>query len=69
MFKSTLSSTFLENLIPLKSPPTMMSSTNLSSGLNSSTNSSSSPTPTTPLTLPTVPIYNTYTFFVKYLVE
>ena len=38
IFQPTLDSTFLSNLIPLKSPPTMMSS---AVGLNNSGNSNS----------------------------
>lgn len=43
MFQPTLDETFLKNLIPLKSPPTMISGASLSGGLNSSANSSVSP--------------------------
>jgi hypothetical protein len=49
MFQATLDPTFLKNLIPLKSPPTMMSGASLSIGLlNSSTSGSVSPLPITP---------------------
>lgn len=44
MFQTSLNENFLKNLIPLKSPPTMISGTlSISGGLNSSTNSSVSP--------------------------
>lgn len=48
MFQTSLDTIFLKNLIPLKSPPTMMSGTNLSVGLNNS-GSAISPLLHTPL--------------------